>query len=281
MIVINGLINWAVQPHVIPSSTANRTEMDARVGVTYGNFIKRFCTIAWAFTGIAAISLVPNLPNPDSAFGEVARMLLPVGFVGLLIASLLATIQSTGVVLMISGSSIFVRNFYAVYFRKHSEEHYLFVGRLVSFFIVVGSLAFALLLPGVIKALELFMQIPALIGIAFWMGIVWRRANPASAWASFIAAAGTFLLCEFVSVLPLTAGMIASLTNAGILVASPKLHVYLPVQMICYLTVGITAGIVTGFLTRRQPREQLDRFYDTLKTPVDAEESLATDNVAH
>ncbi len=255
MIVINGLINWAVQPHVIPSSTANKTEMDARVGVTYGNFIKRFCTIAWAFMGIAAISLVPNLQNPDSAFGEVARLLLPVGFVGLLIASLLATIQSTGVVLMISGSSIFVRNFYAVYFRKRSEEHYLFVGRLVSFFIVVGSLAFALLLPGVIKALELFMQIPALIGIAFWMGIVWRRANPASAWASFIAAAGVFLFCEL------------------------AMDISLPWQMVAYLTAGIVTGIVVGLLTERQPKEVLDRFYDNLKTPVDKEEHLATDNV--
>lgn len=256
MIVLNGLVNWAVQPHCIPSSTSNRTEMDARVGVTYGNFIKRFCTIAWAFVGISAIPLLPHLKNPDSAFGEMAALLLPVGLVGLLIASLLATIQSTGVVLMISGSSIFVRNFYAVYFKKRSEKHYLFVGRLVSFLIVLGSLAFALLLPGVIKALELFMQIPALIGIAFWMGIVWRRANPASAWASFIAAASTFLFCE------------------------RMLDLSLPWQMVSYLTAGIVTGIVVGFLTKRQPKEHLDRFYDNLKTPVDKEEILATDTVA-
>jgi len=256
MIVINGLINWAVQPHTIPSSTANRTEMDARIGVTYGNFIKRFCTVAWAFTGIAAISLVPNLQNPDNAFGEMARILLPVGLVGLLIASLLATIQSTGVVLMISGSSIFVRNFYAVYFKKRPEKHYLFVGRVISFVIVLGSLGFALLLPGVIKALELFMQIPALIGIPFWMGIVWRRANPASAWASFLAAAGVFLFCEL------------------------ALDIPLPWQMVCYLTAGITTGIIVGFLTPRQPKEKLDPFYQRLKTPVLAEEHLASDNVA-
>jgi Na+/proline symporter len=256
MVVINGAINWAVQPHTIPSSTANRTEMDARVGVTYGNFIKRFCTIAWAFTGIAAIPLLPNLKNPDSAFGEMAALLLPVGLVGLLISSLLATIQSTGVVLMLSGSSIFVRNFYAVYFRKKSESHYLFAGRVVAFLIVIGSLAFALLLPGVVKALELFMQIPALIGIAFWMGIVWRRANPASAWASFLAAAGVFLYCELALELPL------------------------PWQMVCYLTAGIVTGIVVGLITKPQRKERLDRFYANLKTPVDKEEHLASDTVA-
>lgn len=255
MIVVNGMINWAVQPHIIPSSTANRTEMDARIGVTYGNFIKRFCTVAWAFIGVAAITLVPNLQNPDNAFGEAARLLLPVGMVGLLIASLLATIQSTGVVLMISGSSIFIRSFYAELVKHRSEAHYLLAGRWVSFLIVGGGLVFAMLLPGVIKALELFMQIPALIGIPFWFGIMWRRANPASAWASFLASAATFLFCEL------------------------ALDLYLPVQMVCYLSVGIVTGIVVGLLTPRQPKEHLDTFYNRLKTPVLSEEILATDTV--
>ncbi len=260
MIAVNGAINWAVQPHVIPSSTACRTEMDSRVGVTYGNFIKRFCTIAWAFTGVAAIALAPNLSNPDHAFGEMARLLLPVGMVGLLIASLLATIQSTGVVLMITGSSIFVRNFYKVYFKKsESEAHYLKVSRIVSFVIVVGSLLFALMLPGVIKALEYFMQIPALLGIPFWMGIVWRRANPAMVWASFIAATLVFLVCEM---------------NLFI-----GYNVSLPWTMLSYLTAGFVTAVITGLVTKPQPKEQLDEFYTRLKTPVDREEHLETDRV--
>jgi len=256
---VNGLINWAVQPHAIPSSTANKTEMDARVGVTYGNFIKRFCTIAWALTGVAAIPLIPHLSNPDNAFGEMARLLLPVGLVGLLIASLLATIQSTGVVLMISGSSIFVRSFYRVYFKKNADDaHYLLAGRVVSFVIVVGSIAFAFLLPGIIKALELFMQIPALIGIPFWLGIVWRRANPATVWASFLAATFVFLMCEF--------------KMFGI-------DLSLPWQMVAYLSAGFFAGIFTGLVTKPQPKEFLDPFYKRLQTPVDKEEILASDNM--
>ncbi|MFA6471584.1 MAG: hypothetical protein WCU00_06030, partial [Candidatus Latescibacterota bacterium] len=92
--------------------------------------------------------------------------------------------------------------------------------------------------------------------IPFWMGIVWRRANPISAWASFIAAAGTFFYCEL------------------------ALDLYLPIQMVCYLTAGIVTGIIVGLLTPRQSKEHLDRFYTNLKTPVLAEEHLKTDNVA-
>jgi Na+/proline symporter len=260
MIVINGLINWAVQPHTIPTSTSCKTEMDSRVGVTYGNFIKRFCTVAWAFTGVCAISLLPNLQNPDHAFGEMAHMLLPIGLIGLLIASLLATIQSTGVVLMLSGAGIFVRNVYSVYFQKNkSEAHYLFAGRVVSFCIVLGSLCFAILLPGVVKALELFMMVPALMGIPFWMGIIWRRANPASVWISFSAATAVFLSCE----LRLFIGY----------------KVPLPWEMVAYLTAGFIGAIAGGLLTKPQPKVFLDPFYENLKRPVDKEEILATDTM--
>jgi len=260
MIVVNGLINWSVQPHTIPISTACRTEMDSRYGVTYGNFVKRFCTIAWAFTGVCAISLLPSMKNPDNAFGEMARILLPIGLIGLLIASLLATIQSTGVVLMLSGSGIFVRNVYRVYFEKDKpEKHYLLVGRIVSFIIVVGSLVFAVLLPGVVKALELFMMIPALMGIPFWMGIVWRRANPASVWASFIAATVVFLACE----MKLFIGY----------------KVPLPWEMVAYLSAGFITAVIGGLVTKPQPKEKLDPFYENLKRPVDVEEVLATDTV--
>ncbi len=260
MIVVNGLFNWVVQPNTIPTSTACRTEMDSRVGVTYGNFIKRFCTIAWAFTGVTAIALIPGLDNPDRAFGEMARMLLPVGLVGLLIASLLATIQSTGAVLMLSGSSIIVRNIYSVYFEKNKNEaHYLLAGRITSFVIVLGSLLFAILLPGVVKALELFMVLPALLGVPFWMGIVWRRANPASTWASFIASTIVFLACEF----DLFMGI----------------NVPLPWEMVSYLSVGLIVGFVVGSITKPLPKEQLDPFYKRLQTPVLHEEHLESDLV--
>ena len=51
-------------------------------------------------------------------------------------------------------------------------------------------------MPNVIVALELFWKIPALMGIPFWLGIIWRRANPISVWVSFISATVAFLACE-------------------------------------------------------------------------------------
>ena len=255
--VINAIVNIAVQPHTIPISTSCKTEMDSRIGVTYGTFIKRICTVAWAFTGLCAIALVPGLENPDHAFGAVAQLLLPTGLVGLLIASMLAAVQSSCDAFMVTASGIFTRNIYQVYFKKDaSDRYYLFVGRMSSLITVAGGLSFAFFLPGVIAALELFWKLPALLGIPFWLGIVWRRANPASVWISFIMASAAFLICE-----------------VGIVTVS------LPWEMVGYLTAGFVGAILGGLLTKPQPKEQLDAFYENLKKPVDKEEVLESDNM--
>ncbi|MBN1291017.1 MAG: sodium:solute symporter family protein [Candidatus Latescibacteria bacterium] len=258
--VINAMLGWALQPQAILMAAACRTEMDSRIGVTYGNYIKRFCTVAWAFTGLCCIVLFPSLENPDHAFGVAARHLLPTGLVGLLIASVLASVQSSCDALMVAASGIFTRNVYQAYISKEkSEKHYLFVGRATSFFIVAGSLAFAFYLPGVIAALELFWKLPALMGIPFWIGIFWRRANSTAAWVSFLLAFAAFFVCE----MDLFIGY----------------EVSLPWQMVIYITAGLTGAVIAGLVTKPHPKEKLDLFYNDLLKPVDVVESLTSDTM--
>jgi len=260
MVVINAAVNWVVHPHTLPISASCRTEMQSRLGVTYGTFIKRFCTIAWAFTGLCCIVLFPGLDNPDHAFGNAVRLLLPRGLVGLLLASVLAAVQSSCDAMMVSAAGIFTRNIYRVYFaREKGESHYLFVGRVSALAIVAGGLAFAFYLPGIVAGLELFWKLPALLGIPFWIGIVWRRANPASVWISFISAAVVFTACE----MDLFMGV----------------EVPLPWQMLSYLSAGLTGAVLGGLLTKPQPKETLDPFFDNLKRPVVEGEVIETDTM--
>ncbi len=58
---VNAIIGWALQPQSILMAAACKTEMESRVGVCYGNFIKRFCTVSWAFIGLCCIALFPAL----------------------------------------------------------------------------------------------------------------------------------------------------------------------------------------------------------------------------
>lgn len=260
MATLNGIINISVQPHQIPISVACKTEMESRVGVTYGIFIKRICTVAWAFTGLCAIALLPALDNPDHAFGEIAKMLLPAGLVGLLLASVIAAVQSSCDALMVTASGIFTRNVYREFFVKNKDDkHYLLVARISSLVVVAGALGFAFFMDNVISALELFWKIPALMGIPFWMGIFWRRANPTSVWVSFISATAVFLACE----MDLFIGY----------------SVPLPWEMLSYLTAGLAGAVIGGLLTKPQPKEVLDRFYGNLQNPVDKIEHLESDTM--
>ena len=81
---------------------AGRTEMQARIGMTCGMFIKRFCTVAWVLTGLCAVALyAAHKTDPDfdvdHVYGLMAADLLPgvlPGLVGLFIASMLAAVMS-------------------------------------------------------------------------------------------------------------------------------------------------------------------------------------------
>ena len=55
MLSFTALAGIVVQPHIMGVCGAGRTEFDGRFGITVGNFLKRFCTIAWTFTGLACI----------------------------------------------------------------------------------------------------------------------------------------------------------------------------------------------------------------------------------
>ncbi len=75
-----------------------------------------------------------------------------------------------------------------------SPKHYLNVGRITSLVIVAGGLTAAYLLEGVIQGIEIFWKIAPMLGIAFWLGLFWRRITTAGAWASTLGAFGMLIL---------------------------------------------------------------------------------------
>ncbi|MDA1017168.1 MAG: hypothetical protein O3A00_22265 [Planctomycetota bacterium] len=55
MLSLTALAGIVVQPHIMGVCGAGKTELEGRFGFTFGNFLKRFCTMAWTFTGLACI----------------------------------------------------------------------------------------------------------------------------------------------------------------------------------------------------------------------------------
>ncbi|HBL47979.1 sodium:solute symporter family protein [Gimesia sp.] len=81
MLSITALAGIVIQPHIMGVCGAGKTEYEGRFGFTVGNFLKRFCTVAWTFTGLACIVwyMGDNSPlktSPDPADQAVYQSLL-------------------------------------------------------------------------------------------------------------------------------------------------------------------------------------------------------------
>ncbi len=277
VIAFNALVGWVTMPETMANCAAGKTEMEGRIGVTVGIFGKRICTIAWMLTGLCAVVMYRQLADPDLAYGKMARDLLPgiaPGLIGLFIACMLASVMSTCDSLMVVASALFTENIYKKFFVVgKADKHYTLIGRIVSALVVFLGIFVAFNLESVVKGLEFYWMVSALMGIAFWIGLYWRRATVASVWAATLTSLGAFI---FTSKIPLGEYILWDF-NAHFADKLPAFMVwdgelYLPWQMIIYLSAGFVVLVVVSLFTRRVPAENLDRFYACLRTPIGPDE---------
>jgi Na+/proline symporter len=258
MVVLNGLVGVVVLPHHMGVGGAGKSEIACRSGFTYGNFVKRFATLGWAYIGVLTAALYPGLASSEreSAFGLAVTNLLPHGLIGLMIAAMAAMVLAASHNYMVGGSALFTRNFYKKYLRRNTTDaEDLKIGRLTSLVVVIGGVALALLLSSVVQGIKYVWQFTAFFGIAFWMGIIWRGANRYGVWASLATTAGVSLI------------------------TGTYLGWALEYQIAAYLPAGILVLIVVSRLTPPEPEEQLRKFFTLLHTPVGEEYRLKEQGV--
>ncbi|MCX6134892.1 MAG: hypothetical protein NTU47_13855 [Ignavibacteriales bacterium] len=253
MAVLNGLVGVVVLPHHMGVGGAGKSEMGCRSGFTFGNFVKRFATLGWAYVGVLAAVLYPGLTmaNREMAFGTAVTNLLPHGLIGLMIAAMAAMVLAASHNYMVGGSALFTRNFYKKYMKRDSSDaNDLKVARIAALVVVVGGVVLALTLSSVVQGIKYVWQFTAFFGIAFWMGVIWRGANRYGVWASLVTTAGVSLFTGLV------------------------LHWPLEYQIAAYLPSGILVLVLVSLLTKPEPERQLEKFFTLLHTPVGEEYRL-------
>jgi Na+/proline symporter len=272
VIALNGLVGIVTQPHTMGNCAAGRTESEGRVGWMCGNFIKRICTVAWCFTGLAAVAyFAGQAVEPDHVFGLIAAQFLPTilpGLLGLFLASVLASVMSSCDSFMIASSGLFTENIYKHIVKDRPQSHYVLIARISSVLIVAAGVTFAYWLPNVVKGLEIFWMISPMMGIAFWLGLFWRRTTSAGAWA----AALTALAVWWLTAQPFFVSLMTELTqNSSLAFVVSKAgvnQISLPWQMVFYLSAGTFAGIIVSLITKPAANNRLDNFYALLRTPI-------------
>jgi Na+/proline symporter len=284
MYAIQALVGIVAQPFIMGVCASGRTEMDGRVGFMVGNIVKRICTMAWCVTALAALAWYMQRDvdlstiKGDHVYGDVARAFLPSGLLGLFIASLLASVMSSCDAFMISSAGLFTENIYKPIKPGESERHYLTVGRVASLLVVVGALLFVWYIhttadakgeSPVLKSLKIWFKIAPMMGITFWMGLLWRRATVAGAWAATLTGFATWWLTTRTWFVDLAAQIpFADELNLIWQEGDKAAVIYDPWVVLLYTACAVIAGVIVSLVTPRVSEDRLDLFYDLTRTPV-------------
>jgi Na+/proline symporter len=295
------LIGWVAQPGIVAAVGSGKTELEGRVGYTYGTMIKRVCAMGWVFTGlIVAAMAAKGLLAPEQvralesetkgreqAFGVGIRAFLPVGLLGLTFAAIFASQMATLSAQMVNSSALATRNLYKVLLRPHAgDREMLVMGRVIGIFLVAIGVFLATQLEKVADALAMLLGFASIMGVIVWGGVLWRRGNAAGAWAavivlflawSYYGPVGKLVtpvanrIPEWLADYP-AAQSVANDALSGLGTYAKAEYVY--ELSIRYLPTGIVAFVVVSLLTPRGERKKVDDFFMLLKTPVGQEDKL-------
>ena len=271
MLTVNGLVGIMAQPHQLAAVGTGKDERTCRVGMFYGNMIKRVCTVGWALVGLIVAAMVAQghadaaaLGDAENAFGFACRQLLFPGALGLMIASILAANMSTCSAFLVDSGALFTEGLYRRRIRPNRvDRHYLWVGRASGFVItMLGVLYSIFLIESVLYTFLLTETLATYVGIGVLGGILWPRANR---WGALVS-------------------LIASLaTNFALYAATgQRLDYWDPNVFLASLGIGIIALVVVSLLTQPEPQDRIDDLFERLQTSSDppAGTSRAEDPVA-
>ena len=200
---------------------ASKSENDALAGTLFFNFA-HYAIRPWPWIIVALCSMLvfpelsdiartfpyvdPKLIGHDMAYPAMLKF-LPAGFMGLMIAGMLAAYVSTISTHLNWGTSYLVHDVYRRFVKEGaSEAHYVMVGRLVTAVLMVLAAGLTFVLDSARQSFELLMSIGAGTGLLYLLRWFWWRV---SAWCeiaamvtSFFIALGFFLAGKAGTVVP-------------------------------------------------------------------------------
>jgi Na+/proline symporter len=260
MLTVNGLVGIMAQPHMVAAVGTGRDERTCRIGMFYGNYVKRVCTVGWMLVGLIVGAMIAQgrgdaamLSDPENAFGFACRQLLFPGALGLLIASILATNMSACSAFLVDSGALFTEGLYRRRLMPNRpDHHYLWVGRMSGLAItVIGVLYAVFLIQSVLYTFLLTETLATFVGVSVLGGVLWRRANRWGALASLLSALTTnFVLYRL-------KGQRLDYWDANVFLAA--------------LLAGIAALVIVSLLTSPEPADAISSFFGRLETSSDDE----------
>ena len=198
---IMNLSYWGFNQYIIQRTLAAKSIGEAQKGIVFAAFLKMLMPLIVVLPGIAAIIISPDLERADEAYPSLMT-LMPVGLKGLIFAALVAAIVSSLASMTNSVSTIFTMDIYKDKKPNESQQHYVLVGRLVSFIALIIAMAVAKPLLGNFDQAFQYIQeftgffTPGIVTL-FVLGMFWKKTT---ATAGLLAALGSFVFSLLFSI---------------------------------------------------------------------------------
>lgn len=140
-----------------------------------------------ALIGTAAKALLPNLAVADNAFAQVAKLVLPVGLTGLVLAAALAAVMSTASSCLLASATILANDVYAEFISRREHDK-VFVNRVSMLLVGAVVLTISLLVKDVVGALTVaYDLLTGALLVPIIGALFWRRATGVGALTAMLA----------------------------------------------------------------------------------------------
>lgn len=235
---------------------AAKSEKDALSGTLFFNFA-HYALRPWPWILVALCSFIiypelsdiqkafpgvdPKLIGNDMAYPAMLRF-LPSGFLGIMVAGLLAAYVSTLVTHLNWGSSYVVHDFYRRFIKPGADEkHYVTAGRIMTVILMVLASLLTFVLESAKASFDLMLSIGAGTGLIYLLRWFWWRIN---AWSEIAAMASLFTVAVFFFL-------------------RGKMSHPVPQHISLLVTIAFTTVVwlVVTYLTRPVDRDKLLSFY--------------------
>jgi SSS family solute:Na+ symporter len=196
---ILGIWYWCTDQVIVQRVLSARDEGHAKAGTIFAGFLKILPVFLLVIPGLIAFALYPQLftvvnskvTDGDIAFPTIVVNLLPTGFVGLMIAALLAALMGAMSSVFNSASTMVTLDFYKKLRPGASEIQLVTFGRIATGVMVLLGLLWVPFIHLLSAQLWIYLQsvqayISPPIAVCFIFGILWPRLNGTGAISSLL-----------------------------------------------------------------------------------------------
>ena len=210
-VLIIGLYYWTTNQLVVQRTLGAKSLDHGRWGSLLAGAIKLTFLFLFILPGVMALSLYPELDNPDTVFPTLVFDLMPVGLRGLILAAVIAAITSTVDSILNSASTIVTMDFVKTLRPKTSQRGLVTIGRISTVVALVVAIVWA---PFIAQFDTLYQSLQSVLSYlvppvvaVFLLGIGWRRTTATAAFLTLVVmqplGLAMFLLVEVNGLVPL------------------------------------------------------------------------------